>query len=264
MTVAFWESAIVSLAAAGIALWLGFLTPPAAIAAALIGTILLLFGGWDWGLAVGGSFLVTSMLSRRRDRVEHRDTRSSNARRNLQQVLANSLVLVALAISYGTDSEEHLEIVAAFLGCVGAVAGDTWATAVARFSSAEPRLITSGKRVPAGTPGAVTGIGIIISGAAGIVASMFYFSMSGAFNFTLSFAATFGAVTGSLFDSYLGAACQAQYTGADGRLTDHPFSDDGSANNYVRGWRWFSNDIVNFSNSVAGAGSAYFVWLLFR
>jgi uncharacterized protein (TIGR00297 family) len=272
VTAGIWESVVISCVAATVACWRNFLTPTAAIAAALIGCIVLVFGGWDWGIAMAGSFLVTSLLSERRDRIEENDPIHANARRNLPQVLANGIVLTLLAVLYSTGNREDVGITAAFLGCVGAVSGDTWATAVARFSSKEPRLITSGTRVPAGTPGAVSGIGIALAGAAGVVASVLYFSVlmivyretaPGTIIITLSFAAIVGAVVGSLFDSYLGAACQAQYIGPDGQLTDHPIANNGRSNTYVRGWRWLSNDFVNLGNSVAGATSAYVVWLAF-
>jgi uncharacterized protein (TIGR00297 family) len=270
VTAGIWESAVISCVAATVAYWRNFLTPSAAIAAALIGCIVLVFGGWDWGLAMAGAFLVTSLLSERRDRIEQNDLYYANARRYLPQVLANGIVLALLAVLYGIGNRESVGITAAFLGCVGSVAGDTWATAVARFSSMEPRLITSGSRVPAGTPGAVSGIGILLSGLAGVVASVLYFAVSMIVDgettpvtliSTLSCAAIVGALAGSLFDSFLGAACQAQYSDTDGQLTDHPISSDGSSNTYIRGWRWLSNDLVNFGNSIAGAASAYFVWL---
>lgn len=259
-----------SAVVATVAYWRSFLTLPAAIAAAILGGIILFFGGWDWAAATAGSFFITALLSQRHERIEHSATSSGNARRNLQQVLANGLLLAVLAVVYRTSGESYLGV-AAFLGCVGAVAGDTWATSAAQFSATDPRLLTTGQHVAAGTPGAVTGIGTALTAAAGFVASALYLSVStmiygetaaGPVLVTLAFAAIIGAVAGSLFDSYLGAAWQALYTDADGRLTDYPVADNGCINNYVRGWRWLSNDLVNFSNSVVGAMSAYFVWVV--
>ncbi len=270
MTAGILQAAFVSILVATLAYWRSFLTLPGAVAAAFIGGTILVVGGWDWGTATAGLFFITSLLSRRRDRIEENDPESANARRNLQQVLANGVLLAMLAVLYDTGGRENDGIVAAFLGCVGAVAGDTWATAVARFSSKEPRMITSGRRVPPGTPGAVSGIGIVLSGAAGVVASVLYFAASMIVDgettpvtliSTLSCAAIVGALAGSLFDSFLGAACQAQYTDPGGQLTDHPIAGDGRSNTYVRGWCWLSNDLVNFGNSIAGTASAYIVWL---
>jgi uncharacterized protein (TIGR00297 family) len=266
-----WESVTASIVAAIVAYWRNFLTLPAALAAALIGSVILVLGGWNWGAATAGAFFATSVLSRHRDRIEQNNSIYANSRRKFPQVFANGIALALLAVLHGTGVEQYGGVDAAFLGCVGAVAGDTWATAVARYSSKEPRLVTSGRRVPAGTPGAVSFIGIVLTGAAGVFASLLYFSASmivygetvpRAHIVTLTCAAIIGGVTGSLLDSYLGAACQAKYLEPNGRLTDHPFANNGRPNKYVGGWRWLSNDLVNFSNSVTGAASAYIVWLV--
>lgn len=269
VTAGFWESIFVSLVAAVAAYWRKFLTLPGAFAAAILGSIILFFGGWGWGATTAGSFFITALLSQLQDSSERNDSSSTRLRRNLNQVLANGVLLTVLAIVYRA-SDANIASVAAFLGCVGAVAGDTWATSASQFSTRDPRLLTTGQRVPAGTPGAVTGIGIALTTLAGLVASVLYLSAAailggetapGAVCVTLSVAAITGAVAGSIFDSYLGAACQAIYTDADGRVTDHPAASNGRYNTYVRGWRWLSNDLVNFSNSVAGATSAYCVWI---
>ncbi|MGI9285447.1 MAG: DUF92 domain-containing protein [Pseudomonadales bacterium] len=264
MTPGILVSVVASVIAATIAYGRRFLTLPAAFAAATLGGIVLFFGGWDWGAATAGSFFITALLSQRHQRST---TSYEDARRNLPQVFANGLVLAVLAVVYRTGGESYV-VVAAFLGCVGAVAGDTWATTSAQFSTTEPRLLTTGKRVPPGTPGAVTATGMALTAAAGFVACTLYLFSVTAFDgeivarqiaVVLGLAAVVGALTGSLFDSYLGAALQAQYTDTEGRLTDHPLANNGDQNSYVRGWRWLSNDFVNFSNSVAGAVSAYFV-----
>jgi uncharacterized protein (TIGR00297 family) len=269
VTAGFWESVFVSLVAAAAAYWQNYLTRPGAVAAAILGSIILFFGGWGWAATTAGSFFITALISQREDSHETNESNSTRARRNLSQVLANGLLLAMLAIVYRA-SDANIDSVAAFLGCVGAVAGDTWATSASQFSSRNPRLLTTGQRVPAGTPGAVTGVGIALTALAGLVASIVYLSVAAilggenapsAVRVTLAVAAIIGAVAGSIFDSYLGAACQAIYTDADGRVTDLPAANNGRLNTYVRGWRWLSNDLVNFSNSVAGASSAYCVWI---
>ncbi|MGI9296161.1 MAG: DUF92 domain-containing protein [Pseudomonadales bacterium] len=268
VTTSILASIVASVVVATVAYWQRFLTLPAAIAAATLGGIILFFGGWDWGVATAGSFFITALLSQRHERIAHRARSSENAGRNLQQVLANGLVLALLAGVYHSSGENYVGV-AAFLGCVGAVAGDTWATTTEQFSATDPRLLTTGQCVPHGTPGAVSGIGMALTAIAGLVACALYLfvamiihgeTTAGPVMVTLTIAAIVGAVAGSLFDSYLGAAWQALYKETDGRLTDHPVADNGSTNSYVRGWRWLSNDLVNFSNSVVGAVSAYFVW----
>ena len=268
MTAGIWESLIVSLLASVAAYWRRFLTFPAAIAAAILGGIILTSGGWAWASAAAGLFLITALLAERQARVKTDEWSVTEVPRNLKQLIANGILLAVFAVLHRVGQGNSVVIVA-YLGCAGAVAGDTWATSASQFTTSLPRLLTSGKRVPPGTPGAVTGIGIALTALAGLVASWLFLSVatvvdgetvSVAIGITLSFAAIIGAVAGALFDSYLGAACQALYADADGRLTDHPVAEDGSSNSYIRGWRWLSNDLVNFSNSVAGALSALLVW----
>lgn len=269
MTITTWGTIAVGILAAFSAYVCRFLTFPAAIAAAFLGVVTLEFGGWDWAAVTAGSFLITALLSDRHERLESHASRFEKVPRNSNQVLANGLLLALLAVWYGFGDGRQI-IVAAFLGSVGAVAGDTWASSAAQFRRGEPRLLTSKQRVPHGTPGAVTKTGCALSALAGFVASMLYLLatalVSGdtlpAIQATmLSFAAVTGALAGSLFDSYLGANCQALYEDADGRLVDNPIAGDGTSNKYVRGWRWLDNDLVNSSNSIAGAMAALIVWL---
>lgn len=270
LTAGLWESSLVSLLAAMAAYWRRFLTFPAAIVAAALGGIILFTGGWAWASAAAGSFLITALLSARQAGLEKGESGVIRARRNLYQVTANGALLAVLAVMHQL-TDGNAAFLVAYLGCAGAVAGDTWATSASQFTTSTPRLLTSGDPVPRGTPGAVTGVGIALSALAGVVASLLYLSaailidgesISTAYAVTLSCAAMTGGLAGALFDSYLGAACQALYMDATGCLTDQAVSDDGSSNSYVRGWRWLNNDLVNFSNSVAGAGSALLMWAI--
>ena len=268
LTAGIWESLVISLVAALAAYSRKFLTFAAAVAAAILGAIILALGGWDWALTTAGLFLATALLAQREERVVTGESGSTKGPRTLKQVAANGILLAVFAVLYRTG-QGNSAFIAAFLGCAGAVAGDTWATAATQFTTSSPRLLTSGQRVPPGTPGAVTGVGIALTALAGFFASLVFLSgatfldggsVSAAICIVLSLAAIVGAVAGALFDSYLGAACQALYADANGRMTDEAVADNGTINSYVRGWRWLNNDLVNFSNSVAGALSAFLVW----
>jgi uncharacterized membrane protein len=101
--------------------------------------------------------------------------------------------------------------------------------------------------------------------------------------FATSFAAAYGAVLaptarwgllaviaagggfcGSVIDSLLGAALQAQYTCAKtGRYTERPHTD-GMPNILVRGYRWITNDAVNLMSTVAATALAAGAYLVVR
>ncbi|HZW60056.1 MAG TPA: DUF92 domain-containing protein, partial [Woeseiaceae bacterium] len=129
-------------------------------------------------------------------------------------------------------------------------------------------MLTSGRPVPRGTPGAVTVTGTLLTAAAGACAASVYGlaqlaggTAAGAPLALLFAAAVSGAVFGSLLDSLLGASWQARYVDGSGRLTDVPCDESGTQNSYVGGSRWLNNDMVNLGNSVGGAASGCLVWL---
>ncbi len=64
------------------------------------------------------------------------------------------------------------------LACLSAIAcccGDTWASEVGSVLGGSPRLITTGARVPKGTNGGVTLVGLLCSFGGGAVVGMAYF-----------------------------------------------------------------------------------------
>ncbi len=125
---------------------------------------------------------------------------------------------------------------AAFLGVMGSTNADTWATELGVLSRVPPRLITTGQEVTAGTSGGVTWLGIWASVAGALLIGAVATALTQAASLvrgsgwqvdavSYSLLAVIGGVTGSLFDSLLGATVQGIYfcdscEKADG--TPHP------------------------------------------
>lgn len=158
--------------------------------------------------------------------------------RNWIQVICNGGVACQLALLYlierGSGGEVPINLVREYnvswfaLSVLGALAccnGDTWASELgAVLSKSDPWLITSFQRVPRGTNGGVTIMGILVSAAGGLAVSLGYY-------FTLLLTAhrdvlaqsppqwpiiatgLLAGLFGSLFDSVLGATLQ--YSGKD-------------------------------------------------
>jgi uncharacterized membrane protein len=62
---------------------------------------------------------------------------------------------------------------------------------------------------------------------------------------------------GALSDSLLGATLQARYFNDARQLpTERASEADGVVNTHTGGWRWLTNDWVNFLSSLSGAGLA--------
>ncbi|GJN05632.1 hypothetical protein PR202_ga23279 [Eleusine coracana subsp. coracana] len=150
-----------------------------------------------------------------------------------KQVLSNSgiasiLVVLISLVTGGTDrcldSRESTVVTALIGGVIGHYAccnGDTWSSELGILSKAEPRIITTFKRVRKGTNGGVTIDGLLAAAAAGFSIGLAFVLIG--FLTTVCAPdvfwrqlliipmATAAGLCGSLIDSFLGAT--VQYSG---------------------------------------------------
>jgi uncharacterized protein (TIGR00297 family) len=148
--------------------------------------------------------------------------------RNAWQVLAN-LAVAALGSAVFSATGNRVWLIAA-LAALAEAATDTVASEIGQYRGPDARMITTWKRVPAGTDGGITIPGSIAGLAAGLViaAVATVGGMVVAAQLWIPVAAGF---TGMLIDSLLGATLQR------------------------RGW--ISNQTVNLFATLAAAGLAY-------
>jgi len=239
------------------------------VGAVLTGTTIFGLGGFAWGGLLIAFFVLSSLLSKFREsrKQEIAEKFAKGSRRDLGQVLANAGVGALIAIASAATRAPLLYF--AFTGAIAAVNADTWATEVGVLARRPPRLITSRRTVQAGTSGGITILGTLaaLAGSAtiGIVAALFLALNEQPLDpraaAVLVAASALGGMSGAMFDSLLGATKQAIYY-AHGRQkeTERPIDPDGSPNEHIRGWRWLSNDWVNFLSSLVGAAAAALLW----
>ncbi len=192
---------------------LRWLTADGMAAAAVVGALVF----WGAGLGgfallalffVSGSFLTAWNLRERPDRPEGPQGESPvrlGPRRNARQVLANGgwAALGAVLVRWKPDLGW-----AALLGSLATAQADTWATEIGAHASHPPRLITTGRPVPAGTSGGVTLLGT----GAGMVGAALLAGVGIVLGVPPRIAAL-GAVVGILgmtVDSVLGATLEPQ------------------------------------------------------
>lgn len=240
--------------------WLGALSASGVAGAVVVGGTTFGCGGWYWGALVVFFFVTSSSLSMfgRRRKADLDPEFAKGGRRDLFQVLANGGWCIPLAVAFYVEPRPwHFT---AFVGVLAAATADTWATELGVLSPLPPRLITTGRRVPAGTSGAISlaGTGAAAAGGAliGMAGGAFWQLAGTTPIFSLALFALMGilaGLAGALVDSLLGATVQGIfYCPTCGVETECARHQCGATTEHRRGFPWVGNDLVNLAGTLAG------------
>ncbi len=275
-----WLQSGIGLVLAAAAGWLGRrygrLTSSGLLAAALVGSFVFGVAGWHWGIPFL-LYLLSANIWWRYSAIRRLDHAPSPTRKpwrsqGWKEVLASTIWAASLALLH-LLSPQTSAILAAYVGALATMAGDSWATDVGMLAMRSPRLITSGRRVRPGTPGAVTALGAVaIVGAAWLIGFVALLSVVIRANLDqspwdrgwlwLPFAATVGGLVGCFVDSLLGAAAQAMfYCEHCQQESEERVHTCGKEATRQRGWPWLTNNAVNWLSSVVGAAVTMQVFL---
>jgi uncharacterized protein (TIGR00297 family) len=239
----------------------GSLSRSGAIAAIVVGTLTFGIGGPLPGALLLVFFVSSSILSRVGGAKKRKVAAAfaKGGRRDHGQVMANGALAALLSVGFGLTGDPVW--LAGLTGALAAVNADTWATELGVLARQAPRLITTGVRMEPGTSGAISVLGVAaaLGGALLISTPAAVAGRAPA----LALIATAGGLTGSLFDSLLGATVQAIYTcpSCAKETERHPVHSCGTPTVPLRGWRWLDNDGVNFGASLVGAVLSTGAWL---
>ncbi|XP_066582636.1 transmembrane protein 19 [Prorops nasuta] len=190
--------------------------------------------------------------------------------RNWIQVLCNGGMAVQLALLYLLDvgvGEQPIDFTKDYrsswlsIGIMGSLAccnADTWASELGTvLGSSDPFLITTRKRVPRGTNGGVSWIGLLLSALGGLLIGFCHYItilytvdtavlQQAAPQWPILMAGLIGGLFGSILDSILGATLQ--YSGIDekGFIVERP----GKGVRHVSGRQILDNHSVNLLSTV--------------
>jgi uncharacterized protein (TIGR00297 family) len=228
-----------------IAYWRGSLSLSGAVAASLVGA-LIYWANPTWFIVLM-SFFVTSTLLGRVGRAKKELTKrefSKGDRRDAWQVLANGGIgALAAAGSLIHPSPIWQPL---FVGAIATANGDTWATELGVLSSREPFSLVKWRRVPRGTSGAISPLGLFATiGGAALMGMPF---LEG----RLLLVAALAGTAGSLTDSLLGATLQTHFHCPQcNRETEGARHHCGAECKKLGGF--LDNDAVNLLATLAGA-----------
>ncbi|MCQ6558529.1 DUF92 domain-containing protein [Paenibacillus mendelii] len=259
-----WLRLLAGLVGSGLIAWGAYrmrsLSLTGAIAAILMGTGFVTLGEPVWFGVLIAFFVSSSLWSKwkrwNRQKRQAETNYAKSGRRDAGQVWANGGLGLALCAMHALWPNEGW--IYAFVGVMGAVNADTWATEIGALSRRAPRALLSGKPVAPGTSGGVTLLGstAALAGAAfiGVVAALLVcaeqspgqLSMGG-----LIAAAAVAGTAGAFIDSLLGATVQAMFRcrvcGSETERSHHC----GEKARPIRGFAWMTNDAVNLLSSAA-------------
>jgi uncharacterized protein (TIGR00297 family) len=232
-----------------------------AIAATIVGTVIFGVGGLPWAVLLMTFFITSSALSRafKKRKLGLDEKYSKGHERDAGQVFGNGGVATFFALLHGFYPDALWPWLG-FAAALSAVNADTWATELGVLNPHSPRMITNLRKVvEKGTSGGVSIVGTLAALAGSGIVALFAtvytpFGSSGSVGtFTLI---TLSGLAGSLFDSLLGATVQAIYfCPKDQKETErHPLHTCGAETVHLRGWKWLTNDWVNFLCGVGGVG----------
>ncbi|HEX6240191.1 MAG TPA: DUF92 domain-containing protein [Polyangiales bacterium] len=234
----------------------GSLSRSGALAALAIGTSIYAGGGGVWFLALFTFFVTSTLLAKvgRTRKAQIKLEFEKGDTRDALQACANGGVAALCAL--GAVLAPHAAWTGAFLGALATANGDTWATELGTLSQREPWSLLGLRRVPRGSSGAVSPLGLGATAAGGLVIGLVVAAGEGGPTRGLGVAllGLVCGVAGSLADSLLGASLQAGYRcPACAVATEGARHACGSRTQLTRGFAWFDNDLVNLAATLFGA-----------
>ncbi|OAD58671.1 Transmembrane protein 19, partial [Eufriesea mexicana] len=219
------------------------------------------------------AFLVTSTKATKFRSEQKRKIESDfkeGGQRNWIQVLCNGGMATQLALLYLLDvgsSEQPIDFDKYYrsswlsVGILGAFAccnGDTWASEIGTVcGNSDPFLITTLKRVPRGTNGGVSWVGLFVSILGGITVGLCHYLtvlitvdtvvlQLAAPQWPIIIIGGIAGLLGSVIDSVLGATLQYSGINEKGKIIEHP----GRGVKHICGRQILDNHSVNLLSSV--------------
>ena len=221
-------------ALAAVAYWVRTGRIGGALAGILLGTCVLAFAGWGAFALLAAFFVLGSLLTRwgwtakegRGVAEEHGGARGA------LQVLANGAPAAALSVMYGAVGGAPALMVA-LAGSLAAASADTASSELGQVYGRRPVTLAGLKRVPVGTPGAVSGEGTAAGASAGLLIGVVAAAVG---------VISLKAVPVVAVSAILAATCESTLAAATGGSAGH--------------------NVLNLINSCVGALCAMAFWIL--
>ncbi len=185
----------------------------AMLSATLLGVVIILSSNIFWFFILLTFFFLGSLFTRYKYayKLSRGTAEKKGGTRGYKNVFSNSLAALSIAVAYRIFYPAHdMLFIAAYLGSIATACGDTLASEIGETFKGMPRMITTFKKVPSGTDGAVSslGEGAALFGASviGLLAVLLIPNIRSDYFVLIAVAA--GGFIGTNIDSVLGATLQ--------------------------------------------------------
>ncbi len=207
----------------------GILDLKGSLTAVLLASAIIIFADFNWLVLLIffmlSGFLVTKYKFEYKEKIKVSE--KNRGRRGARNVLANGLAPTIIAVLYSFTNDLESLVAGAYIASVATVTADTFSSEIGVLSRGSPRLITSFKKVPKGTDGAISMLGEFAGFFGALLIGLLAYIL-GILELKLALAsALIGGFVGFNTDSFLGATLER------------------------RGL--INNDHVNFISSIVGA-----------
>jgi uncharacterized protein (TIGR00297 family) len=230
-----------------------FLTRSGSIATFILASLIFSLGGVKWSVPIMAFFILSSILSKIRKRVNESVEayfEKSGVRDHWQVIANGGIGGVLVLVNYFRPSEIFYFM---YVASMAAVCADTWATEIGTLYKTKTYNILNLRPTEQGISGGISFIGTL-----GGCLGAFVIALSATawveINFTsYSLFIVLAGVTGSLFDSLLGATIQAQFECSRcGKITEKIIHCNENTL-HKRGYNWLNNDLVNLLAGIFGS-----------
>lgn len=181
----------------------------AMLSATLFGVVIIISSDIRWLFILLAFFLLGSLFTRYKYdfKLARGIAEKKGGVRGYKNVFSNSLAALSLAMAYGIFPEHGHVLLAGYLGSVATACGDTLASEIGETYKGEPRMITTLKKAPPGTDGAISDLGEAAAFSGAFIIAILAFILIRN-DFSLMVAVIAGGFIGTNIDSVLGATLQ--------------------------------------------------------
>lgn len=230
---------ILNVGLAGLAFAAGTVSRSGVIGGVLVGTAIYLSVGLPGWLMLVGFFVLGSAASKLgyQRKAALGVAQDAGGRRGAKHALANCGAALICAIAFYFT--QHPAWIFAYVGAFATALSDTSASEIGQLYGRTPILITTFRRVPVGTEGAVSLEGTLAGIAASVLLALLGWAVAlviPSHGLHLVWIIAVAAFVGTTLESYLGAT--------------------------IEGVKGIDNEVINFANTVIGAATAAVLSLL--